>query len=266
MRILLALLFMAASSIAGAGPIGTDKRLTISDYAKAHSTDPLALRKTFAASGRIMCPFNAASAFLVYRNDIVLTARHVVMPEPSMNPYAGYSLPSRCGFEVSTDGVTSTWYEADVKTIIHSQKKQRSSTDRFDWIVMKLVKPVPDIVPYGLAEAAPTKSEDVTMITVRQEDFQVDWNERIVEDCKIKKLVDIDAIAGSGLKLDCSAARGASGGVVARQGPKGLEAVGIQSSFSGGACPKFNASTCYSFAVGISEDVKKAIRTLAGEP
>jgi hypothetical protein len=45
-----------------------------------------------------------------------------------------------------------------------------------------------------------------------------------------------------------------------------LEAVGIQSSMSIGACPKFNATTCYSFAVGISEDVKKAIRALAGEP
>jgi hypothetical protein len=103
------------------------------------------------------------------------------------------------------------------------------------------------------------------MVTIRQEDCRQDgWSERIVEDRRIKKVVNIDAIAGSGLKTDCSAARGASGGVVATQGRKGL--VGIQSSMSDGACQKFNASTCYSFAVGISEDVKKAIRTLAGEP
>jgi hypothetical protein len=262
----LALLFAVASSTAGAGTIGSDSRLAIADYAKAHNTEELAARKLFAASGRIMCPFNAASAFLVYRNDIVLTARHVVMPEPSMNFYAFNSRPGSCSFEVSTDGVTSTWYEADMKAVIYPESKQRSFTDRFDWIVMKLVKPIPDIVPYGLADAAPTTDEDVTMVTLRQEDFQVDWNERVVEDCKIKKVIDIDAIADSGLKLDCSADHGSSGGVVARRGPQGLEAVGIQSSMSIGACPKFNATTCYSFAVGISEDVKKAIRTLAGEP
>ncbi|MDX8502059.1 trypsin-like serine protease [Mesorhizobium sp. VK4C] len=259
-------ILVAASSMAMAGTVGADKRLAIADYAKQHKIDEPAARKLFGASGRIMCPFNAASAFLVYKSDIVLSARHVVLPEPSMKSYAGASRPSRCAFELSSDGEKSTWYEVDVKTIIYPENKERSFTDRFDWIVMKLTKPIPDVTPYALTDTALAADDDVTMVTLRQDDFPHDgWNERIVEDCKIRKVIDIDAIAGSGLKLYCSAAPGASGGALVRQGPKGIEAVGIQSSITR-SCKKFNARSCYSFAVGLSEDVRKAIRQLAGEP
>ncbi|OWK19630.1 hypothetical protein AJ88_40980 [Mesorhizobium amorphae CCBAU 01583] len=110
-----------------AGTIGADKRLAIADHAKQHKMDTLAARKLFGASGRIMCPFNAASAFLVYKSDIVLSARHVVLPEPSMKSYAGASRPSHCSFELSTDGVKSTWYEVDVKTIVTRKTKSGPS-------------------------------------------------------------------------------------------------------------------------------------------
>jgi hypothetical protein len=266
MRIILGLVILfGLASHAMTGTVGTERRLAIADYAKQQNMDKAAARNLFAASGRIMCPFNAASAFLVYRNDIILTARHVIIPEASMNSYAGYGRPSHCAFEVSTDGIRSTWYEVDVKTIFWPEGKQRSFTDRFDWIVMKLMTPIPNITPYQISDGLPTANDDVALVTLRQEGFpHEDWNERIVGSCKVRKVVDIDGVTGSGLKTDCSATSGASGGALVRKSASGLEVIGVQSSVTR-SCKKFSARSCYSFAVGISDEVKRAIRSLAGE-
>jgi Trypsin-like peptidase domain len=262
-KFLIALL--AISSQAMAGTIGADQRLAIADYARRHNMDVASARKLFGASGRIMCPFNAASAFLVHRSDIVLTARHAVIPEPSMHSYAGYARPSRCAFELSSDGITSTWYEVNVEAIVYQEGKQRSTTDRFDWIALKLVDPIPGVTPYMLPRELPAAREKVTLVTLRQEGFpREDWNERIVEDCSVRNIANIDGVPGSGLKTDCSATRGASGGALVRQGADGLEVIGVHSSVTG-SCRKYSSRSCYSFAVGISEDVSKAIRVLAGE-
>lgn len=247
-----------------AGKIGKDKRLPIAAYAKQHKLDVADARKQFGASGRIMCPFNAASAFVVFRNDIVMTARHVAFGDASFNSYAGPGRPRHCSFEVSEDGITSTWHEVAIETLIAPEEKQRSFADRFDWVIMKLEKPIPGVAPYALPGERLTAG-DAILVTVRQEGFpHEDWNERIVEDCAVRKLVDIDGIADSGLKTDCSATNGASGGALLKQGANGLEVIGVMSSVTN-SCKKFNSKSCYSFAVGLSEDIRKAIRALAGE-
>jgi hypothetical protein len=250
---------------AAAGTIGADQRLAIANYASENGLDAASARKLFGASGRIMCPFNAANAFLIHRRDIVLTARRVVLLDPNRHAFSGVGRPSHCAFEVSADGVKSTWHEVDVETVIWLPIEQRSFTDRFDWIVMKLENPIPDVVPYALPNRLPEAGDDVTLVTLRQDDIpHDDWNERILEDCNIRDVVDIDGVPGSGLKTDCSAAPNASGGALVRKSWNGPEVVGVQSS-STRACRKYDERSCNSFAVGLHEDIRQAILSLADE-
>jgi hypothetical protein len=263
MRSILALvLILAGSSPGAAGTIGTDDRLPIAEYAKQHEMDILSARKLFGASGRIKCPSYAATAFLVHRSDIVMTARHVVVPGPN---YADWKPPDHCAFEVSEDGVTSTWYDVDTTTIVYPMERLRSGSDRFDWIAMRLKEPIPDVVPYRLPALPAAVNDDITAITLSQDGLPFHaWNERIVEDCNVRGIVDLDEIPGSVLKIDCSATRGASGGALVRQGADGLELVGVLTATTN-SCNEYSPLWCFSFAVGMSEDIKQAIRALVGE-
>ena len=250
---------------AAGGTIGSDDRMSISEYASRHSEDLPAVRRRFGASGRIMCPFGEASAFLVDRSDIVVTARHVLYPEKEMHAYAGRMSINRCGFEL-TDGDHSTWYKVDVTSFVSPQDKQRSVTDRFDWVAMKLEAPIEGVTPYRLPEEPPKVGEVVDLVTIRQDGFPKDtWNERLIAECRIGVIATIDGRAAAGLKTDCSATPGASGGALVRRGPKGLEAVGVQSSVTA-SCGRFDARSCFSFGVGLGPDLKAAIVALEARP
>ena len=264
MRRILAFLALGALPIpALAGVIGTDDRQPIANYALQQHQDVAAVRREFGASGRIMCPFGAASAFLVDRPDIVVTARHVLYPEPQMGTYAGKMSIHRCGFEL-TDGTTSTWHAVDVTSFVYPPDRQRSTTDRFDWVVMRLQSPVEGVSPYHLTVRTPQVGDAATLVTIRQDDFpKDDWNERLVAACRIRAVETIDAKPDSGLKTDCSASSGASGGALLERGSDGWNVVGIMSSASP-SCPHFDARSCYSYEIGMSDDVKRAIRTLSG--
>lgn len=264
--ILLACVPCLFSGEAFADRIGHENRKSIDDYATSHKISSTDARAMFGATGRIMCPFGEASAFLIDRLNIVVTARHVLFPEKSKNSYAAHMQINRCGFEVSVDGKTSKWHKVDVSSFVYPEEKQRSFNDRFDWVVMKLADHVTEVVPYQLPSAQPYAGEAVTMSTIRQKDIRPDdWNTRIVEDCKVKSLKRIDGIPAAGLFTDCSASIGASGGALTHKGPNGIEVVGIQSSGIMKDCEKYNSKTCYSYAVGLSPAVVKAIHKLAGD-
>lgn len=250
---------------AAAGTIGSDDRLSISDYAQRHGQDLAAVRGRFGASGRIMCPFGEASAFLVDRGDIVVTARHVLYPEKEMHAYAGRMSINRCGFEL-TDGEHSTWHKVDVHSFTYPDDKQRSVTDRFDWVVMKLEAPVEGVTPYRLPDAPARVGDRVDLVTIRQDGFPKDgWNERVIAECRVGATEAIDGRPASGLKTDCSSATGSSGGALVRQGPRGLEAIGVHSSVTA-SCGRFDPRTCFSFDVGVGPDLKAAVATLEARP
>ena len=258
------LVLILGSSNAKAGAIGGDNRHPIDEYATSHSMSPDEARKKFGATGRIMCPFGEASAFLIFKSNIVVTARHVLFPEASMGGYAGRMSISRCGFEVS-DGKGSKWHKVDVRSFLYPDAKQRSLTDRFDWVVMRLSEPVTEFEPYHMPSKPVSAGDKITMATIRQDNFLPDdWNERILTDCRIRAIDNIDGVAASGIRTDCSSGHGASGGALLRQGPEGLEAVGIMSSMSG-SCTKFNRTRCYTFAVGFEPELVAAVHKLAGE-
>lgn len=252
------------SSSAHAGRIGSENRQPIDQYAASHKMSPEEARRTFGASGRIMCPFGEASAFLLFKPNVVVTARHVLFPEKSMTGYAGRPQILRCGFEVS-DGKTSTWHKVDVSSFIYPDGRQRSPSDRFDWVVMRLSEPVTEFEPYRLPANKVRVGDSVIDATIRQANFLPDdWNERIITPCKIRAIDNIDHIAASGLRTDCSSNIGASGSPILREGPQGMEAVGIMSS-SSETCPKFNRRNCYSFAVGLEPELLEAVHRIAGE-
>jgi V8-like Glu-specific endopeptidase len=263
--------FLALSSCLFSGEafadrIGHENRKSIEDYAKSHKISSADVRAMFGATGRIMCPFGEGSAFLVDKSNIVVTARHVLYPETSQHPYASHMQINRCGFEVSVDGKTSKWHKVNVSSFVYPDEKQRSTTDRFDWVVMKLAEPVTEVAPYKLPAADAHAGEAVTLATIRQKDLTPDdWNTRIIEDCKVKGLKRIDGVAAAGLFTDCSASPGASGGALTRKEPDGIEVVGILSSSITKSCEKYNSKSCYSYAVGLSPAVVQAIHNLAGD-
>jgi len=264
--ILLAGLLCASSGVAFADRIGHENRKSVEDYATSHKISSVDARAMFGATGRIMCPFGEASAFLVDKSNIVVTARHVLYPEKSQHSYAAHMQINRCGFEVSVDGKTSKWHKVNVTSFVYPQEKQRSTKDRFDWVVMKLAEPVTEVAPYRLPSKAAHAEDAVTLATIRQKDFTPDdWNTRLVEDCKVRSVKSIDGIAAAGLFTDCSASPGASGGALTRKGPDGIEVVGILSSSITKACEKYNSKSCYSYAVGLSPAVVQAIHNLAGD-
>ncbi|WP_246660282.1 serine protease [Rhizobium sp. FKL33] len=212
-----------------------------------------------------MCPFNEASAFLVHQGDVILTARHVIFPERSMVRYAGRPALGNCGFEV-TDGKTSQWYRIDVKAIIYPDDRQRSFTDRFDWIAMKLAEPIPGVKPYKLPVRPAAVKDKVTAVSIRQDGFPFqDWNERIVSECQVRKTWAIDGISGSGLETDCDLTMKSSGSPVLRRTDDGWDVVGIASSGTAD-CPKFRSKRCANWAVGLTDAVADAVRKLAAMP
>ena len=246
------------------GVIGDDERRSLADYAKQHGKLAENTRREFKSSGRIMCPFNAASAFLVHRNNIILTARHVIFPEKSMKAYAPVRSFGNCAFEIS-DGNTSTWYDVDTSTATYPENAQKSTTDRFDWMAFRLKKPIEGVTPYQLPTSPISMGDKVTMVTIRQDGFPYDdWNERVFADCRVRKVETIDGKAESGLRTDCSATTGASGGALIRDVSGRLEVLGVQSSTSRN-CPKYKDRTCSSFAVGLNEQLKAAILKLAAD-
>lgn len=248
-----------------AGVIGKENRQSIEKYAQASKVDIQEIRGRYGATGRIMCPFREASAFIIYKPNIVATARHNLFPEKEMNSYAGKSDILRCSFEL-TDGETSTWYKVDVNSFVYPEENQRSVADRFDWVVMRLTAPISGVTPYRLPTNPALKGDSVTTSTIRQDGFREDgWNARILGDCKIRNVVAIDKIAGSGIFTDCSSAPGASGGALLKQTEYGLEAVGIMSSTTLTNCKKYKMKSCSSYAVGISNEVVQAIKELADQ-
>lgn len=261
----LAMLFFLAVPLhsAKADVIGTENREPMENYARTHKTDIQVLHKRFGATGRIMCPFGEASAFLIHKNNIVATARHNLFPEKEMTGYAGRSEINRCGFEL-TDGSTSVWYKVDVTSFLYPKEEQRSRTDRFDWVVMRLTSPIDNVTPYKLPDSPARKGDLVTLSTIRQDGFPYDsWNTRLLADCRIRDVVTIDGIVGSGLRTDCAANTGASGGPLLRQTESGQEALGIMSSSTLKRCRKYKAKSCASYAVGISKEMVDAIKSLA---
>lgn len=102
----LAAIFIPLETVVAA-VVGADNRRSIEKYAQIHGADVEELRKLYGATGRIMCPFGEARAFLVHKANFVVTARHNLFAEKEMKGYSAKPSILRCGFEV-TNGKTST--------------------------------------------------------------------------------------------------------------------------------------------------------------
>lgn len=258
--VLISFAAMGLSAHAFAGVIGHDDRLAIADFAKNVGMTEADARKKFAASGRIMCPFNEGTAFLVGSNDTIVTARH---NQRDARVDGKKTILVNCAFEVSLDGA-STWYEIDPSSIEYPDQKQRSATDRFDWIVMKLKNPVVGVTPYRIPTAPIELDTSVTVASIRQDDFpHDDWNERVVSTCAVRKVWNIDGIAASGLETDCDLTDNATGAPVLRETKDGMEVIGIQSSGNIEPCQEFAPKKCGNWAVGFTDEIAKAVQKLA---
>ncbi len=262
----LGLAALAAADLppARADVIGTDNRQVLLDYYRQKGISNDLATQPYAASQRIMCNTTSGSATLVERGDIVLTARHVFMAEPSQQVYSAAVKPNRCSLEVS-DGERSQWYPIIVRSAVFNDSKQRSLVDRFDWVVLKLQAPVPGVKPYPLVAKPVQPDTPATLVTMHQHDFKyVSQFMRVHAACKVRTWVKIDGIDPAGYKLDCSTGVGASGSAVLVEGPSGPAVAGIISSRRGiktKSC-NYDPQGCFAYAVGISDDIRSAVDKL----
>ncbi|MBV1702165.1 MAG: trypsin-like peptidase domain-containing protein [Hyphomicrobiales bacterium] len=246
------------------GQIEGETRESIADYAKANHLSLTQARQEFAATGRIECPFDASSAFLVYQNDIVITARHVLFSRMP-GRYISHGAINRCAFETS-DGKTSVWHMVDVKSITYPDLATGTFFDNTDWAIMKLQKPIDGITPYRLPELPAKAGEKILDVTTRQANFpKEDWNERLVSQCAIRDVESFKDAPAGGLKLDCAMSGGASGSPILRKSAKGWTALGLASAGKAN-CRGYDRAKCFNFAVGLYPGLQAAIKKLAATP
>lgn len=159
----------------------------------------------------------------------------------------------------------STWHKVDIESFVHAGEGRESWDDPFDWVVMRLSELVTEFEPYHLPARPVTVGDKITTASIRQANFLPDdWNERVLGDCRIRAVETTDGVAAGGLRTDCSADIGSSGSPMLREGPEGLEAVGITTSGTG-SCRKFSSTRCYTFAIGLEPELIEAVHKLAGE-
>ncbi|NTI78410.1 hypothetical protein [Rhizobium rhizogenes] len=239
---------------AKAGTIGADNRRAINDYAASHDISPDAARKKFGASGRIMCPFTEASAFLFYKSNIVVTARHALYPKNAKAMYAGAMPITRCGFEVS-DGTLVPVIGQEVglpnggcrDPVAHGDRLRRQMI-RFELghgLGQPHHHPIERIIPGLQALGGINKGRDIDFVPGRS---------FVLGDCHIRSVENTDGVTTGGLRADCSADVGSSGSPMLREGPEGIEAIGITTSGTG-SCKKFDRTRCYTFGVGMETEL-----------
>ncbi|WFU12193.1 trypsin-like serine protease (plasmid) [Rhizobium sp. CB3090] len=164
-----------------------------------------------------------------------------------------------------SDGKGSAWHKVDVQSFVHPDESPESWDDPFDWVVMRLSEPVTEFEPYLLPSRPVSVGDKITTASIRQGDFLPDdWNERVLGDCRVRSVENTDGIIASGLRTDCSADKGSSGSPLLREGPGGLEAIGITTSGTS-SCRKFSRTRCYPFAADLGPELIKAVHKLAGD-
>jgi len=248
-------------SIAASAEDHSDTRIVLQDfYLKSH-IDANISQQPFAASQKFQCNGSVGSGALLEPGDIVLTARHVFLGLDKRG-YAGSAKPTRCAFEIS-DGKSSKWYNVDIRSAIYDESRQRSITDKFDWVMLKLRSKIQGIVPYSISDMPLDNGTPVTLVTIHQDDIPlVSPYMRIHETCYVRQRLEIDGVLVAGYKTDCVVGVGASGAAVLVQRGNSYVVAGVMSSHAQTYGCTFDSTSCFSYAVAINSDIVRAFHRL----
>lgn len=262
MRRSIELLFVAALIAAGLGASTTaraDDRYApelLKPYVPAVSMDAdrrLARgRKSdarFGATGIVRCGHAIGTAQLTLKSDVITTAAHVLIGND------GRPRATTCTFE-PTMGPNAHPVAIDMTSIRAGSRTPLSEPAVRDWAVARLVVPIHDTAPYGLAAAGATPS-DVLMCAGGNGNPDAMATER----CAVRRWL---ATAPDGIRefaIDCSAAPGSSGGALI----VGHNVAGIYVGFRSASPQQAQAfsDTHYNFAITVDGAFRRAVRAVA---
>lgn len=192
-------------------------RLDTSQYAEKTNQTLESVEKTFAPTGRLVCPWGKASAQLTIRNDVITTTAHNFFDEKTCKRLGS---PSSCKFVVR-EGAK----ERSIK--VHSKIELGFNCPTLpdledDWAVLKLAEPLNDVEPYSISEddEKMVKPRDsIVAVSGGASEFKINGKAvKTISDCNAR-----DAIVRSGaiikvIASDCDSGHGSSGGSVLKVG------------------------------------------------
>jgi hypothetical protein len=250
------------------GIIGTEKRLTFSDYAKTQGLPLENLTAHLSAVQVLECRAIQFTALVVGAPDIVVTVAHAFQERTG-----GMRHPTTCGFFV-TQGTKTDLYMINAYSLKTGKFRYGPIEENspVDWAVMRLRRPVESVQPFELPEEnTPIWHDDqaVFLATGPQTNFPLrDVSVRLLEDCRLRRVVD----RGEGpilLKTDCDTGLGASGGAyIASLAGQRPVLLGLQSSNRGEpGCTAYDESLCFALGLPVAGDLRAAIvKMMSSDP
>lgn len=207
------------------------------------------LRVRYGATGLVRCGVAIGTAQLTLRNDVIITAGHVLMG-PDGRPRAG------CVFEPVLGGGDER-IAIDARSIRSGSQVPLAAPATRDWAVARLVHPVRGATPYGLA-AAGIKPGGVMMLAGGNREAAA-WG---AENCAARNVM----AAREGIRefaIDCNAGPGSSGAALLGGGRNVVAIyVGFRSADPGRA--QVFSSTHYNFAITVEGPFRRALLAAAG--
>jgi hypothetical protein len=262
-------LISAAAAAPREGIIGAESRVLLNRFDPSPALDPRRLRAKLAATHRMICEDQAATANLVNAADTVVTVAHLlVRPDGSKRDIRN------CIFIVDRKGKPVRYrVRPETLRLGHFRGADRRSFGLLDivndWMVVRLVRPVPGILPYGLAtlpDGAFFPQKQITTVTALSDNWPSKREStRLAERCHMQNQLGGGNERHAVMIMDCDVGYGSSGGAVL----VGLSTVrprllGLVTDFKEeGDCAAYDAMNCFSAGVAVKSVLADAIRSVA---
>jgi hypothetical protein len=224
--------------------MGTDRRISPEDWARRNG-DKSNIAERYGATGLVRCGGAVGTAQLILRNDIIITAAHVLIGTSGQR--------ASCTFQSAAGGAPVA---IDPGSIRAGSQSPLSEPATRDWAVARLTRPIENATPYGLARAG-GKPGGVFMYA--------GGNKRAdrmgAEQCKARGMLATSPEGVREFAIDCNAAPGSSGAALT----VGHKVVGIYvgyRSIDPARAQAFSA-THYNFAITVEGPFRRAVLAAA---
>jgi hypothetical protein len=253
------------------GIIGEESRQLLSRFDPSPALDPRKLRVKLAATHRMVCEDQAASANLVETNDTVLTVAHLlVRPDGTRRDVA------TCVFIVDRGGRTLRYpviaESLKIGRFLGAERRVFGLLDiSNDWMVLRLRRPVANIRPYALSlpiDGEPQEGKPITTVSALSDNWKSKRETtRLAERCSIRSQIGGRQRWNAIMLMDCDVGFGSSGGaVLVGVGGARPRLLGLLTDFKEeGECRAFDQSNCFTAGVMLRADLVDIVRKAAAE-
>jgi len=223
----------------------TDRRITPEDWARRNGSDKSNTAERYGATGLVRCGGAVGTAQLTLRNDIITTAAHVLIGTNGAR--------TSCTFQSAGKGAPVA---IDPNSIKAGSQSPLSDLATRDWAVARLMRPIRNATPYGLARAGGNPG-GVFMYA--------GGNKRAdrmgAEQCRARGTLATSPEGVREFAIDCNAAPGSSGAALTR----GHKVVGIYVGYRSTDPARAQAfsATHYNFAITVEGPFRRAVLAAA---